>query len=781
MLPNSTRTSRRRVTSAAASAFEPLEKRELMSAGQLDTTFGTGGKFASQALPFTPLALAVQKDGKTLAIGSFATNFAVARINGNGTIDTAFGPRGDGVAQANFGSGTDTPHGIAVQADGKIVLVGEDADHHMAVARFDSAGMLDRAFNNGLKEFGFHTFDGAGAIAFAVAIQSDGKILVAGQEDDSGLIGSRDDDFAVARLNANGSLDDSFGDDGKMHFGMGGNRERVISMYVQTDKKIIVGGDTNTKNGRRFAVARLKSNGDLDKTFDGDGKSIADFGTDATMASITPGPLDSIIAVGCANNDYAMARFRSGGPLDFSFGNGTGMVTTDVSGTFDLARTAIITPDNQILVGGLSNGNFGIVRYDIAGNIDTTFGTNGTVNTGFGATESVYKLSTTPDGKVVALGASMANLVLQARYTATQPKVGVTSSRNVTDEGRADAAFTFTRDQALSFPTRVYYSLGGTATLNADYTGPTFVRRIKDIGNIGVVTRGFPLGGKIDGSKITGGTITIGGGGGAAFGNVPFVDIPAGEAQATVTIKALDDSKLEPNETITATISDDALYTHDTGAAETVTIRDDDVVHVNFQAVSSQGATRYVRDTGKKFDDRGNGLSYGWDKNNANKMRIRNSAGSPDFRYDSLALMQAGGANRKWEIAVPNGRYEVRLVAGDPNFTDSKYKMNLEGQLALSGTPGGDVHWFRSTSIVDVTDGRLTLTNASGAQNNKIAWIDIKAAPIGAATGPLMGAFNLPVLLFSDTTQGTRGNDGLFSDTQIDDRSIWVELRRISI
>jgi uncharacterized delta-60 repeat protein len=139
------------------------KRRELMSArpARYPVRQWREARVAGPALH--ALAFAVQKDGKTLAIGSADTNFAVARINTNGTLDTPFGPRGDGVAQANFGSGTDTPHGIAVQSDGKIVLVGEDSDHHMAVARFDSAGMLDRGLNGGgLKEFDFHTFDGAG-------------------------------------------------------------------------------------------------------------------------------------------------------------------------------------------------------------------------------------------------------------------------------------------------------------------------------------------------------------------------------------------------------------------------------------------------------------------------------------------------------------------------------------------------------------------------------------------------------------------------------------------
>jgi uncharacterized delta-60 repeat protein len=781
MSKHSTRSSRRHQISAAA--FEALEKRELMSAGQLDTSFATGGKFASQILPFSPKAVTMQKDGKMLAAGSYASNFAVARINVNGTIDTAFGPRGDGIAQANFGSGDDTAYDLVVQPNGKIVLVGETGDHKMGVARFNTDGMLDNGFNRGLKEIDFHTFEGSGAAAFAVALQSDGKILVAGREDDSGLIGDRNDDFAVARLNTNGGLDGSFGDDGKVHFGMGGSRDVVNTMYVQHDGKIILGGDANTGQRRRFGVARLKANGDLDKTFDKNGSNLADFGTDtdATMTSIIPGPLDSVVAVGAVNNDFGIARFNNTGALEPLFGNGTGMVRTDVSnGGFDMARTAIITPDNQLLVGGLSNGNFGIARYDIGGTLDTSFGTNGTVNTGFGSTESVYQLSTTPDGKVVALGGSMNN-VLQARYTATQPKISVTSSSSTTREGEDKATITFTRDQALSFPTRVYYSLGGTATLTSDYTGPTFTKRIKNIGNVGFVTRGFPLGGKvIGGNVITGGTVITGGG--SAFASVPFIDIKAGETEATVKISSVDDTKFEPNETVTATIAADPAYTADTAAStQTVTIEDDDVLHINFQAVSTKGAAGYVRDTGKKFEDRGNGFSYGWEKNIANKMRIRNSAGSTDFRYDSLALMQPGGANHKWELAVPNGRYEVRLVAGDPNSTDSKYKMNLEGQLALEGTPGGNLHWFRSTSIVDVTDGRLTLTNASGAKENKIDFIDIKAAPLTGTPGPVTGASNLPVNLFTNTTQGTRNQDGLFSDTQIDDRDIWSDVRLVRI
>jgi hypothetical protein len=123
-------------------------------------------------------------------------------------------------------------------------------------------------------------------------------------------------------------------------------------------------------------------------------------------------------------------------------------------------------------------------------------------------------------------------------------------------------------------------------------------------------------------------------------------------------------------------------------------------------------------------------------------MRRRNNPRSPDARFDTLALTQAGG-NRKWEIALPNGMYSVQLDPGDPNFTDSVYKFNLENRFAISGTPSGETRWFERSFNIEVKDGRLTLSNNSGAVNNKIAFINIVRAAPGSVEGPLTG--NLPV------------------------------------
>src|SRR5205085_2890824 len=160
------------------------------------------------------------------------------------------------------------------------------------------------------------------------------------------------------------------------------------------------------------------------------------------------------------------------------------------------------------------------------------------------------------------------------------------------------------------------------------------------------------------------------------------------------------------------------------------------------------------------------GLSFGWDADNTANARQRHNSGSPNALFDSFNHMQKNGVNRKWEIAVPNGLYQVTLAAGDPDAIDSIYKMNLEGTLALSGTPSGNAHWITRTLNVQVNDGRLTLTNAIGAKNNKIDFITIKAAPIGATAGPVTGDTPVNLLLSPAIVTGVKKTTApVFSNT----------------
>jgi N-acetylneuraminic acid mutarotase len=145
---------------------------------------------------------------------------------------------------------------------------------------------------------------------------------------------------------------------------------------------------------------------------------------------------------------------------------------------------------------------------------------------------------------------------------------------------------------------------------------------------------------------------------------------------------------------------------------------------VNFQPARAAMPQGYFADGGLVFGDRGNGLSYGWDADNRSSTRDRNSALSPDQRYDTLTHTQLYGV-RTWELAVPAGTYAVRVVAGDPTATNSTYGFDVEGVQVLSGKPTSAARWIEGARIVAVTDGRLTVSNSAGAVNNKLAFLEV--------------------------------------------------------
>jgi len=153
-------------------------------------------------------------------------------------------------------------------------------------------------------------------------------------------------------------------------------------------------------------------------------------------------------------------------------------------------------------------------------------------------------------------------------------------------------------------------------------------------------------------------------------------------------------------------------------------------LNVNFQPAGAPIPAGYVADTGADFARRGNGWSYGWNGDNTTTARDRDNSNSPDQRYDTLVHMQERVLpDAFWELAVPNGRYTVRIVAGDPDRFNSVYRINVDGVLAINATAARGQRWVEDTVTVSVTDGRLTISNASGASNNKICFVDITQTP----------------------------------------------------
>lgn len=162
---------------------------------------------------------------------------------------------------------------------------------------------------------------------------------------------------------------------------------------------------------------------------------------------------------------------------------------------------------------------------------------------------------------------------------------------------------------------------------------------------------------------------------------------------------------------------------------------------ITFQPAGTPVPSGYLADTGAVFGNRGNGFSYGWNANNSSTARDRNASNSPDQRFDVLQHMQKPeNPNAVWELAVPNGTYRVRIVSGDASNIDSVYRTNVEGVLAINGTPTSATRWFDNTVTVTVTDGRLTISNASGAQNNKINFVEVTAVSASPPAG-LVGSY----------------------------------------
>jgi glucose/arabinose dehydrogenase len=146
---------------------------------------------------------------------------------------------------------------------------------------------------------------------------------------------------------------------------------------------------------------------------------------------------------------------------------------------------------------------------------------------------------------------------------------------------------------------------------------------------------------------------------------------------------------------------------------------------LNFQPANAPVPAGYLKADGTTYRTRG-AFTYGWTAAN-HTAKDRNSTLSPDQRYDTLLHMQKPtNPNAVFELAVPNGTYRVRLVSGDPSQVNSVFRVNVEGVLVVSGTPTSATRWIEGTAVVTVGDGRLTISNGSGASNNKVNFIDIE-------------------------------------------------------
>jgi uncharacterized delta-60 repeat protein len=389
--------------------FEPLEDRRMFAAGTLDPTFSSDGRLTTgfAASNDYGYSVAVQIDGKIVVAGRTDSgpgnsDFALARYNADGTLDASLD--GDGKLTTAIGSSYDTAYSVALQSDGKIVVSGSSSGSgsgdDFALARYNSDGTLDTSFDGDGK---LTTAFVGGSVdrGYSMAVQSDGKIVVAGRSNS---------DFALARYNANGTLDTSFDGDGKLTTDFG-SLDDGLSVAVQSDGKIVVAGYSDNFIDADFAVARYNADGTLDTSFSSDGKLTTDFGTQFDFGrSVAVQSDGKIVVAGNSENNFAVARYNANGILDTLF-DGDGLLTTDFGGSSDTGISVVVQSDGKIVVAGNSrngtNTDFAVARYNANGALDTSFDGDGRLTTAFGASDDHgSSVAVQSDGKIVVAGAS---------------------------------------------------------------------------------------------------------------------------------------------------------------------------------------------------------------------------------------------------------------------------------------------------------------------------------------------------------------------------------------
>lgn len=343
--------------------LECLEQRALLNAGDLDLTFGIGGK-----------------------------------------------------VKTSIGAANDYAYGLALDSNGKIVVAGESfngANYDIALARYSVDGSLDTSFDGDGKLT--TDFDSSDDEVYQVVIDKRGRIVVAGVYGDhpgNGNYGS----FALARYNADGKLDTSFDGDGKVITDFFPASDGALNIAIDANDRIVVAGDTREPGNNNFALARYDEDGRLDTSFDGDGKVTTDFGQQDHGIGMAIDGQGRIVVVGWSEpsgnvsaRNFALARYRTDGSLDPAFGSG-GMLTTDFGGAIDAAISVKIDNIGRIIVSGYSepnvgNENFALARYHADGTLDTSFDGDGLVTTAFSSkTDEAINLAIDADGKIVAAG-----------------------------------------------------------------------------------------------------------------------------------------------------------------------------------------------------------------------------------------------------------------------------------------------------------------------------------------------------------------------------------------
>jgi uncharacterized delta-60 repeat protein len=368
------------------------------SDGSLDDSFGGDGKMN---LPLIAHDVVVNTAGKIALIGIDPSWVARAlRLNANGSLDPEWQTDGDVIVDTDI---HERPS-LSLLADGRVLTVvpkGLDCrlGQWWADGIVDDGGRQAAAFADAT--FG----PGAHELAYDMAVQADGKVVLAGEVSTPGY---SETDFALVRILPDGLLDTSFGVRGRVWLSLG-NHDYARAVVIQPDGKIVVAGYTGTGNATNFMIARFNSSGSLDNTFGFGGFNVVDFMGGADYGNALALQSDGKILVAGtvfngARNVYGVARFNSDGTIDNSFDlDGKQLVEFSV-GPSHWASSIIVQGGGRIIIGGSVGGDFALVGLTPSGGLDQFFGVFGKTTRDLGGADYLEALVLGTDGRIYAAG-----------------------------------------------------------------------------------------------------------------------------------------------------------------------------------------------------------------------------------------------------------------------------------------------------------------------------------------------------------------------------------------
>jgi uncharacterized delta-60 repeat protein len=334
-----------------------------------------------------------------------------------GDLDPGF--NGSGLLSLNIGNQGSSANAVVQQSDGKLVLAGygtlNSADHADFVAvRVTADGTLDGSFStDGVARANFGdipVFGGSYDFARAVIQQTDGKLVLAGTT--AQIFDT--DDIALARFNADGTLDSTFGDGGLARLDIGSTNDIAFSLIQQDDDKLVIAGAAISGGFYRQVFARFNANGTLDTTFGTGGTTLTNFGegSGSWANDIAQQPDGKLVAIGqvseLASRDFSIVRLSENGVLDPLF-DGDGILAIDFDGNEDVATTVALQADDAIVAAGFTTSAEGrvsaaLLRVNADGSPDNSFGIAGKAVIDMGGQSLLNSIAVQADGRLIATG-----------------------------------------------------------------------------------------------------------------------------------------------------------------------------------------------------------------------------------------------------------------------------------------------------------------------------------------------------------------------------------------